>query len=190
MDDISLADTAAARESRKATAAAAASDFLDAGGLTVVPPSSSSPPRRKKKKNNNNKNASGQQPDGLEPCTGVHVVLGLQSVEASDEELEASLAQGLAALGPIESMLLYNKGSYMSRPFAMVTLKQAVAADDDAAMALLARGATEVLGQPCTLKRRKKRAALRKQDTDSREAKVRRLMPLILHAHSMHCGHA
>ena len=104
-------------------------DFLQAdarGGLTVVVGADSATQlqqqqrrtQKREKQAESKRRQLQQEIEKLESCSGIHVLLGPGSATAADQELEASLQKALLAFGAFDSVLLYNKGAYASRPFA------------------------------------------------------------------------
>jgi hypothetical protein len=105
----------------------------------------------------------------------IHVRLGDAAVAdgVTDGALEAELSRALAAFGTdIERFELYNKGSYVARPFAMVNFA-APLAQSEAARALLAGGAVEIFGQACGIKQRRAAKTQRKRHTEAADALAR-----------------
>lgn len=92
---------------------------------------------------------------------------------ADDTAIEAGLRDALGAFGEIDTIELYNKGSYVTHPFAMVNLRGPVPADDPACLSLLRSGSVDVLGARCTVKQRRAPRQHRKRETAAAEAAVR-----------------
>lgn len=93
--------------------------------------------------------------------------------EAEDSAIHSALHDTLAVFGEIDTIELYNKGAYMTHPFAMVNLRAPISSDDPACLSVLRSGTVKVMGAPCVLKQRRAPRQHRQRETAAAEAAVR-----------------